>query len=191
MASTVRPPEQFVTARLRLRVPRLSDASAIFERWTQDPDVTRYLVWTPHRAVGESEAHVRRCIAGWETGDAFVWLIETVATSALIGSISARNRHHGIDLGYLLARDAWGRGYMAEAVDAVSTWFLSQSSVERVWATCDVENTASGRVLEKAGFEFEGTLRRWDVHPNLGVGRRDALCYSRIDVGARREETRG
>jgi RimJ/RimL family protein N-acetyltransferase len=72
---------------------------------------------------------------------------------------------------------------MAEAVDAVSTWFLSQSSVERVWATCDVENTASARVLEKAGFELEGTLRHWDVHPNLGGGRRDALCYSRIDGG--------
>ena len=69
---------------------------------------------------------------------------------------------------------------MGEAVDAVAAWFLSQPAVERVWATCDVENPSSARVLAKAGFELEGTLRRWDVHPNLGEKRRDALCYSRI-----------
>ena len=183
MESKLRPPEEIATARLRLRVPVLADAPAIFERWTQDPDVTRYLVWTPHRNVEESESHIRRCQAGWESGESFTWLIETLAAPNLVGSIAARVQPHGINLGYLLARDAWGQGYMAEAVDAVAAWFLSQPTVERVWATCDVENVSSARVLTKAGFELEGTLRRWDAHPNLGEKRRDALCYSRIRDG--------
>ena len=67
---------------------------------------------------------------------------------------------------------------MVEAVRAVAGWYLEQGVVERVWATCDVANTASARVLEKAGFEFEGVLRRWDVHPGAGGQRRDARSYS-------------
>ena len=61
----------------------------------------------------------------------------------------------------------------------VVDWWLKQDDVFRVWATCDVDNPASARVLEKAGFEFEGILRKWDEHPNVAPGRRDALCYSR------------
>lgn len=175
-----RPPEELLTGHLRLRRPQLPDAPVIFERWTQDPEVTRHLVWVPHRDVAQAEDHIRRCLAGWEAGGEYVWFIETRTDHAVIGSIAARDQAHGINLGYLLARDAWGHGYMAEAVDAVASWFLSRATVERVWATCDVENAASARVLEKAGFEFEGILRRWEVHPNLGQGRRDALCYSRI-----------
>jgi RimJ/RimL family protein N-acetyltransferase len=180
MQSELRPPEEIITARLRLRVPVLADAPRIFERWTQDPEVTRYLVWTPHRNLQESESHIQRCLSGWDSGESFTWLIETLDAAKLVGSIAARVQPHGINLGYLLARDAWGEGYMAEAVDAVAAWFLLQPRVERVWATCDVENASSARVLAKAGFAYEGTLRRWDVHPNLGETRRDALCYSRI-----------
>lgn len=47
----------------------------------------------------------------------------------------------------------------------------------RVWATCDVENTASARVLEKAGFTFEGVLHRWDRH-NISPEPRDARVYA-------------
>ena len=69
---------------------------------------------------------------------------------------------------------------VVEALQAVAPWWLSQPCTFRVWATTDVENRASARVLEKAGFELEGTLRRWDVHPNLSSAPRDALCYSRV-----------
>jgi RimJ/RimL family protein N-acetyltransferase len=47
-----------------------------------------------------------------------------------------------------------------------------------VWATCDVENLASARVLERVGMTREGVLRRWTVYPNLGDTPRDCLCYS-------------
>jgi RimJ/RimL family protein N-acetyltransferase len=173
-------PEMIETPRLRLRRPVRADAPLLFERWAQDREVTRYLVWSPHEDVTEAEAHVQRCIDGWNAGGPFVWFIEERETGTLIGSIAARNEAHGVNVGYLLARDAWGRGYMTEALDAVAQWFLAQPGIERVWATCDVENTASARVLEKAGFEFEGVLRRWDIHPNISSTRRDARCYSRI-----------
>jgi RimJ/RimL family protein N-acetyltransferase len=174
------PPNEFRTARLRLRKPVLRDAAEIFERWAQDAEVTRYLVWTPHRDVTESEAHIARCEAGWSDGTSFVWMIEEHSEGALVGSIAARPGVHGVNLGYLIARQAWGRGLMVEALQPVVNWWLGQRDVFRVWATCDVDNAASVRVLEKAGFEFEGILRRWDYHPNIGPGRRDARCYGLV-----------
>ena len=46
---TLRPPDTFETARLRLRRPRMEDAPAIYARYASDTDVTRYLPWRPHR----------------------------------------------------------------------------------------------------------------------------------------------
>ena len=67
---------------------------------------------------------------------------------------------------------------MTEALTSVVTWALAQPEIFRVWATCDVDNVASARLLERVGMEREGVLRRWLVHPNLGETPRDALCYS-------------
>ena len=174
------PPSEFRTDRLHLRKPVPDDAAEIFERWTQDAEVTRYLVWAPHRDVKDSEAHIARCEVGWSDGTSFVWMIEEQGEGALVGSIAARPGVHGVNLGYLIARDAWGQGLMVEALQPVVDWWLGQRDVFRVWATCDVDNAASARVLEKAGFEFEGILRHWDCSPNVGPGRRDARCYSRV-----------
>jgi len=67
-------------------------------------------------------------------------------------------------------------GYMTEAVAGIIDWALKQESVYRVWAVCDVENLASAQVLEKAGMQREGILRRWTMHPNRSDEPRDCYC---------------
>ena len=57
---------------------------------------------------------------------------------------------------------------------------MSVPSIWRVWATCDIENAASARVLEKVGLSREGTLRRWLVRPHLSSDPRDAFIYARV-----------
>jgi ribosomal-protein-alanine N-acetyltransferase len=174
------PPQEFETSRLRLRRPEPADAPTIFERWTQDPEVTRYLVWRPHETLAESEEHIANCIASWEAGSEFVWYLEERGSAKLVGALACRPNARGVNLGYLLARNSWGQGYMVEALAPVIEYWLAQPQVFRVWATCDVENRGSARVLEKAGLEFEGRLRRWEHHPNVGAEPQDALCYSKV-----------
>jgi RimJ/RimL family protein N-acetyltransferase len=66
-----------------------------------------------------------------------------------------------------------------EAARAVLEWASTLDGVHRIWATCDVENGASARVLEKIGMAREGLLRRWAVRPNLpATPPRDAYVYS-------------
>lgn len=186
-----RPPEALETPRLRLERLTLEHAEAVFAGWAQDEEATRYLVFRPHTDVSESVAHAERCVARWEAGTSYAWVLVDASSGSVVGSIAAHPNGPRVALGYVMARDWWGRGLATEAVVAVSRWLLKQPPIHRVWAVCDFENAASARVLEKAGFQLEGTLRRWAVHPNVSAEPRDALCYSLVVVSREGPAGRG
>jgi [ribosomal protein S5]-alanine N-acetyltransferase len=104
-----------------------------------------------------------------------------------IGIISAWFGSMDVELGFVLARSYWGRGLMTEAVTAVKDWALAHSSVDRVWATCDVENFASARVLEKSGLTPRGIFHRRIVRPNIGPEPRASLLYESAKGAGQRE----
>jgi RimJ/RimL family protein N-acetyltransferase len=174
----MKPPETIETERLRLRLPAMEDATAIFEQYAQDAEVTKYLVWRPHRSIEETQDFLRRCLSVWEQASAFPWVISRKSDGRLIGMVEIRPGSHKSDLGYVLAREFWGNGYAPEAVKAITEWALAQPDIWRVWAVCDVDNLASARVLEKVGMRREGMLRRWIIHPNVSDEPRDAFCYA-------------
>jgi RimJ/RimL family protein N-acetyltransferase len=93
--------------------------------------------------------------------------------------LEARVSQHVVDLGYVLAPRYWGQGLMPEAVRCLTEWALSQARFFRVQAFCDVENKASQRTLEKAGFVQEGRHERYVVHPNLSPAPRACYMYGR------------
>src|SRR6516162_4139937 len=57
------PPDTFETTRLLLRPVTITDIDAIFEGYAQDEEVTRYLIWRPHRSRSETQAYVERSMA--------------------------------------------------------------------------------------------------------------------------------
>ena len=67
---------------------------------------------------------------------------------------------------------------MTESARAIIEWAFGQPSIYRVYATTDVENTASWRVMEKAGMQCEGILRRYVVQPNISDVPRDSYIYA-------------
>ncbi len=178
------PPVMIGTDRLLLRRPTLADASAMFAGWARDIEAVRYLGGPRHATVAESEAHIVRCEAAWVGGAAFVHFLVDRATGDVIGSLASRPDDHGVNFGYVLRREAWGHGYMVEALDAIAGWWLAEGAVFRAWATCHVDNVQSARVLEKAGFTLEGTLRRWGRNPNVSAEPCDHRCYSRVRASA-------
>jgi ribosomal-protein-alanine N-acetyltransferase len=176
----LRPPASLETERLILRAPRITDAPAFFASYTQDPEVARFMTWRPHPDVQETRAFLQRCVEVWSDGTGFPWVIALRETGAVIGIAEIRVRGHLGELGYALARRAWGQGYMFEALRPIVAWAFDQPSIFRVWATCDVDNTRSARVLERLGMQREGRLRRWIVHPNVSPDPRDCWCYARV-----------
>lgn len=64
------------------------------------------------------------------------------------------------ELGYYISEEYWGRGIMTEAVKQICQYVFSESDIIRIYAEPFAYNAASCKVLEKAGFQYEGTLRR-------------------------------
>jgi len=142
-------PDEIRAARVLLRKPRAADTPLMFSVYAQDPAVTRYLTWRPHGDIAETRVVIDRFLAAWERQEEFCWLLFTNDAVQMIGSIAARREDGGFNLGFLLARSHWGRGYMPEAIIAVVDWAFTQPWVSRVWAVCDVENHSSARAVER------------------------------------------
>ena len=173
----MKPPESFETARLLLRLPSMDDAEPVYS-YARDPEVSKYLFWRPHENVEITREFLRRCIRCWEDQSAFPWVITRKADRSLLGMIELRIDDFRADFGYGIAPQYWGNGYTTEAATAVVDWAIGQEHIFRVWAICDIENVASARVLEKAGLQREGILRRFTIHPNISNQPRDCFCYS-------------
>ena len=80
------------------------------------------------------------------------------------------------EIGYWLSEEYWGRGIMTEALTAVVEHAFSQFELSRIYAVPFAGNAASNKVLEKAGFTLEGTLRRSAIKEGVI---RDQLMYAR------------
>ncbi|MEJ2758157.1 MAG: GNAT family N-acetyltransferase [Anaerolineales bacterium] len=176
----IRPPEQFETARLRLRPVEIKDATQIFENYASDRLVTRYVHWETHNNIEMTKTFIKRCMNVWKAGTAFPWALCLKDTEQIIGMIELRIDEHRSDLGYVVARDFWEQGYASEAAQLVLDWAIAQPNIYRVWAVCDLDNHASARVLEKIGMQREGILRRWLFHPNIDKEPRDCYVYSMV-----------
>jgi RimJ/RimL family protein N-acetyltransferase len=173
-------PDELTTARLTLRPPTEADAERMFSRYSADPEVVRYLSWTPHRTVDDTREYLRQRTQENSSGESAGYLIYLRESGELLGAVGGRIQSSLIQFGYCLARDAWGRGFATEAARVFVEVALSQPALWRVQAFCDLENRASARVLEKSGLKLEGTLRRYMVLPNLGTAPRDVFCYARV-----------
>ena len=169
---------ELATQRLLLRKPRLDDAQSIFDQYAQDMGVVRYLSWTPHNSITDTEAFLADCIDEWQYGKNIAWIIERKSDAQLLGMIDLRTNDHGAHFGYVLAKAYWGQGIMTEALIVVRDLALKQPKIFRFWAICDVDNKASARVMEKAGMIKEGCLQRYFIHPNVSSEPRDCYCYA-------------
>ncbi len=172
-------PSELDTARLHLRRPTLADADAIFASFAADAEVTRYLSWPRHRSTADTREFVEDGEREWDAHGTGPYLVFS-RDGRLVGATGLHlETPYRASTGYALARDAWGRGYATEATRAMAVLAWSLPRLARLYALCHAQHAASARVLEKAGFEREGLLRRYLVFPNLGSpDPSDVLVYA-------------
>jgi len=173
-------PDRFETPRLILRPIAADDAPAIFAGYAQDPEVVRFVLWRPHQSIADTEDYIARCMAASPDRER-TYAVLGRPDGALLGTFALRRpEFYRVDCGYVLARPFWGRGLMTEALSAVALWAMQQQGIWRIGAVCDVENRASARVMEKAGLQREGILRRWIIHPIVSAEPRDCFSYAMV-----------
>jgi [ribosomal protein S5]-alanine N-acetyltransferase len=174
-------PERLITERLILRRPVAADAVDI-HAYAADPDVTQYMTWQTHQAIGETAEFLADCNRRWESGEEFCWVVTVKPENRAIGTIACRVEANQADFGYVLHRQYWGQGYATEAAQAVVAWISGLPGMSRIWATCDTENLASARVLEKCGLRRVEAIDCVMVRPNLSLMPRATFVFeSRID----------
>ncbi|MGB4590403.1 MAG: GNAT family protein [Clostridiaceae bacterium] len=163
------------TARIILRSWKLNDFGDFYE-YASDPSVGPSAGWKPHTDPMESLNILISFIEGDE-----VFAIEDKISGKAIGSIGLhpdRKRNHSEVrmIGYVLAKPYWGRGLASEAVKAVLDYAFNEQNLKIVSVYHFPFNLKSKRVIEKAGFSFEGILRDASLLPSGEIV--DDVCYS-------------
>ncbi|MEO0558274.1 MAG: GNAT family protein [Bacteroidota bacterium] len=153
-------------ARLRLRHPRDPDAPDILAVFG-DPQALRYWSHGPLADLEAARAYLADIDAGWRDRSLFQWGIADRETDRLIGTVTLTswdrdNRH--AEIGFILHPSRQGVGLASEAVRTVLTFGFGPMGLHRVEADVDPANEGSIRLLERIGFQREGTFReRWWV----------------------------
>lgn len=150
------------TPRLILRRFRLDDAQAMFDHYCSDPEVTKYLTWSPHANIEVTRTHLLGTLQGYENPLTFRWAIELKSIGEVIGCIDLVGLHEHDEtgvLGWVLSREFWGLGLMPEALLAVEKFMFEFVGLHRLEATHHVDNHQSGRVMQKGHMTYEGHRR--------------------------------
>jgi RimJ/RimL family protein N-acetyltransferase len=149
---------QLATPRLLIRDFIESDLDAVYA-YGSDPEVVRYMPFPPSTLAGTRE-HIARCmaLAGEQPRRWYDMGIVLQSTGQLIGGIALDvfDREHGeAAFAYLLNRAWWGQGYATEALAEMLHFGFVQLGLRRIADSCDSENVASARVMEKGGMRLE------------------------------------
>ncbi|EQD34242.1 GCN5-related N-acetyltransferase domain protein [mine drainage metagenome] len=151
---------------VRLRAPTEADYLAIF-RWYNDAEIVapfdRFEVdtWESFVSAIESAPNDPRSVAPR-------WIVEERADGRTLGFVGYYSPHpilEFLDVWYVVGdRERRGRGYGTEAVRLLVDHLFRTQTVERIGATCDVENVPSLRLLERLKLNREGRLARALFH---------------------------
>ncbi len=148
--------------RLTLRPFTVDDADAV-AFICNDAETQKTTLSLPYPYLRD---HAVQWISGHDSdrrdGNAYCFAICDRENGTLYGSISLSiKKPNGAvaELGYMIGREYWGNGYATEAVRGIIEYAFSELMLHRVYAVHLGSNTASGRVMLKAGMKYEGTMR--------------------------------
>lgn len=164
------------TERLLLRPFTLADAADV-QRLAGDWAVADTTANIPHPyGDGVAEAWISSHAEQFALGTAVVFAITLKSTGELAGAISLFSIRAAFDRGemdYWVGVPYWNRGFCSEAAKAVIRYAFDDLGLNRVFAEHMTRNPGSGRVMQKAGMTYEGTLRqhvkKWDRYEDLAV----------------------
>lgn len=155
--------QKLETERLILRKFKEEDAIDMFNNWASDSEVTKYLTWCAHSSVEVSKQVTGLWIASYSNTEHYQWAIELKEIGEVIGSIGLvdiNNNDENCEIGYCMGKAFWNKGIMTEAFSEVINFLFNEIGFQRIEARHDVDNPASGHVMEKCNLKYEGTLRK-------------------------------
>lgn len=149
------------TERLILRKIEKDDYEKIFNCWTSDKEVSKYVTWNPHKNKEETKMLTNYWVNDYKNDYTYRWIVIKKDDNEIIGMIDVIHKdiqYMTAEVGYCYGSKYWGKGYATEALKAVIE-YLHNDGFPVVYAQHFVSNPASGRVMEKSGMKYEATLK--------------------------------
>ena len=148
------------TKRLRFRPWKEADAGTLF-KYASDPDVGVRAGWPPHQSVEESLQVIREVFS-----NDHIWALELKETGEPIGCMGYYSSgesnipigENDAEVGYWIAKPYWNQGLCTEALRAMIDRCFNKQGFQTLWSDFFVDNSASGRVMEKCGFRDTGEI---------------------------------
>jgi ribosomal-protein-alanine N-acetyltransferase len=164
------------TERLRLRHLEESDTDSLFEIFS-DEEAMRFWSWTPFKERAQAEKLLAEIHDHFRQKSLFQWGIALRSSDLVIGTTTLfryDEQSRRAELGYILNRRYWGKGYIGEALSALFDFAFGKLNLNRLEADIEPRNLASVKTVERLGFQKEGLLReRWIVGDDI----QDSLFY--------------
>jgi ribosomal-protein-alanine N-acetyltransferase len=150
------------TPRLSLRELRLDDLEDV-TRMMGDEEVTRF--YPKIYTVEDSRHWLRRQLDRYARDGHGLWRVGERSSDAFVGQCGLVSQvvdgNAEIELGYLLAREHWGRGYATEAARAALEWGFRALRPGRMISLIDPDNAASQRTARRLGMRRVGETAKW------------------------------
>lgn len=176
-------PNQFESSRLILRTPFDGDSRITYPAMQETKETLTK--WFPEirvpNSIQEAEEHLREIRANLLLRQTIRLLIFRQDTGEFVGEAQFTHFDWGIprcEIEYWVRTSMQKQGFMTEAIERMTDFGFDVLNMERIAIHCDINNTASYRVAEKAGYTSDGTLRN---HRRRGDGQlADTVIYSMI-----------
>ena len=165
---------ELLTERLRLRPFRPGDFEA-HAAICADAEVMRFI---RAGALTRSDSwwQLARYMGHWQLRGFGLWAVVERSTERLVGHLGFLDPEggHGFEMGWALAREAWGKGYALEGTRAALGYAFTTLKRDHVACLIRPDNARSIRLAEKLGARLEGELEEGGVRLLVyGVGRPD------------------
>ena len=144
------------TERLLLRPFTPEDLEAVCQ-YTLDRENTRYTIWLPHRDRAETARYLETAAEDWRRDPPLSYEFAVTLDGTVIGGVSVAltEDRTAAELGWIINRRYWKRGYATEAALAARDFALRELKLRRLFAHCDAQNRDSYRLMERLGLKLE------------------------------------
>ena len=170
------------TERMILRPLTVADAPDIYERWTSDDRVSKYVRWCTHTSVNDTMEWLKVQEKDNLGDKMYQWGFELKDSGYLFGAggINFSEEEGVFELGYNIMFKYWNQGYTTEAAKAILEFGIKELGQKEFIAWHAIDNPASGAVMKKCGFVYEGN----EIHTKFdGVTSYDTKRYRLVWTG--------
>lgn len=151
------------TERLILRKFTIEDADEMFSNWANDDEVAKYMRWDAHKTIDETIDVLKNRIERYNNLNTYHWAIVLKDIDLLVGNVAlmiSNEKDQCGEVAYCLSRKYWEKGIVSEALSKVLHFGLMEVGFNRIEAYHAVANPGSGKVMQKAGMQYEGRMRQ-------------------------------